>query len=135
MDHQNVAELANPPGVMPIELKNDLLGLLQQRGTVAYGARKVDASVVGDIASLDDGEVDWTEHAVENLLGKVGQVDIRVLYLAGIDRVSHHLFGLKGRPKADSVGGRQIMVYGGPGPRPPDQPPPQRGTPLLAGGG
>ena len=42
-------------------------------------------------------------------------MDIQVLDLAFIDRFSHHLFGLKGRTKADGVRGSQIMVYTGSG--------------------
>jgi hypothetical protein len=114
-ENQNVAELANSPGVMPIEFENDLLGALQQCGTDAYCARKVDAPVIGDIAGLDDGEMDRAEDAVENLLGEVRQVDIQVLYLACIEGVSHHLFGLIGRTEADGVGGSQILVYAGSG--------------------
>jgi hypothetical protein len=109
-DHQNVTELANPPGVMPIEFKNDFLGLMQECGTVAYGARKVDVFVVCDIAGLYDGEMDRTEDAIGNLLGELRQVYIQVLDLAFIDCFSHRLFNLIGRTKADRVGGSHIMI-------------------------
>jgi hypothetical protein len=111
----DIAELADPLRVMPIDFKNDLLGHLQQCGAVAYGGGKVDASVLGDFTGLDDGNMDRTENAVENLLRTVRQMEVGEFHLALINGVAHRLFGLVRRAKPDGVSCSQIMVHAGAG--------------------
>ena len=59
---------------------------------------------------LDHGDVELAEKAEPDELGDVGQMDVDVFHLAGVDALAAGRVGLVGQPQLDAVDLRQRAV-------------------------
>ena len=100
----DVVDTADFLGVLIVELDDDLVRQAADGRQDADARGGDDLAVLGDVRSLDDGDVDLTEEAVAQLLSDHREVHVEIRVRPGIDPGAHVLIGLVGRAELDSLG-------------------------------
>ena len=100
VDVVEALELARLPVV---DLEDHPVGLVEPRLVVAHRAARDEQSVGQDRRHLDDGDVERAVEAEPHLLGRVAQVGVDVVDLAGVDLAAQRRVGVVGQALGDGV--------------------------------
>ncbi len=87
-----------------VDLDDHLVRGVDVLDVVAHGRGRDDRAVLPDGDSLDDGDVELAEEALLHLLTEVGEVDVPVLRLTGVDLPAQDRIGVVGGAETDGVG-------------------------------
>ena len=111
----DVRHLAGPARVEPVDLDDDLLGDLKERGRRADGIGQVNAAVGRHLAGLDDSIVDRAEEAEQHRLRDVRKVHVHEGDPAAVDLLAEGGRRLIRRTPADGLGLGEGVVDAGSG--------------------
>ena len=96
--------------MVAVELDEDLVRDVAERGRGADRGGEDDGPVVVDVGGLEDGPGELAEEAVAHVLRQHAQVHVEEAGLAGVDALAQVRVGLVGRAPRNGVGARQFAV-------------------------
>ena len=105
-------ELQGLPGV---HLQDDPVGQLQPGLVIAHRRRRDELAVRGDAGDLHQRDVEMAEEPFPGHLGDVGEVQIHVVHLPGVDLRPAYWIGHVGQTKVHAVYGCERAVEIGSG--------------------
>ncbi len=97
-------------GLLRVDLDDDLVGHVQPGLVVAHGGGRDQPAVLGHADDLDDRQVDLAVEAEPGVLGDMGQVDVHVFHLAGVDAAAQVRIRHVGQAQLHAAGAGQHAV-------------------------
>ena len=98
--------------VIGVALYDDSVGKISYRLAYSAGSGKIDLTVIGDVNSLENSNVNLSQVAIAQVLCHEREVQVAVLHFLAIDGRAHGWIGDKRRTETYCLGARKHAVDG-----------------------